>query len=124
MLGIRKHRSDALVALADRKLQKSLQSGESAAILIWLSCVDETDLIERSLLGFSASMPYQNARYLLISASRLPEGKLQALHGLVPTRLLGTVARAARHKNKDGLPFAVREPADLLNLVDEVSEYD
>lgn len=124
LLGIRKHRSDALVALADRKLQKSLQSGESAAILIWLSCVDETDLIERSLLGFSASMPYQNARYLLISASRLPEGKLQALHGLVPTRLQGTVARAARHKNKDGLPFAVREPADLLNLVDEVSEYD
>jgi len=124
LLGIRKHRSDALVALADRKLQKSLQSGESAAILIWLSCVDEADLIERSLLGFSASMPYQNARYLLISASRLPEGKLQALHGLVPTRLQGTVARAARHKNKDGLPFAVREPADLLNLVDEVSEYD
>lgn len=124
LLSVRKYRSDALLALADRKLQKDLRSGEAAAILIWLRCVEEKALIERSLKDFSTSLPYQNARYLLISASVLPEANLQSLHGLVPIGLRGTVMRAARHNNEDGLPFAVREQTDLLNLVDEVSEYD
>lgn len=124
LLAVRKYRSDALVALADRKLQEDMKSGEAAAIFIWLRCVDETALIKRSVQGFSASLPYQNARYLLISASVLPGGNLQPLHGLVPIGLMGTVARAARHTNEDGLPFAARERTDLLNLVDEVNEYD
>jgi hypothetical protein len=124
LLAARKYRSDALVALADRKLQVDMRSGEAAAILIWLRCVEETALIERSLRGFSTSLPYQNARYLLIAASVLPPSSLQPLYGLVPTGLKGTGARAARHNNEDGLPFAARERPDLLNLVDEVSEYD
>ncbi|WP_211851492.1 RNA-directed DNA polymerase [Plastoroseomonas hellenica] len=124
LLAVRKYRSDALVLLAGRKLQEDMRSGEAAAIFIWLRCVEETALIERSVQGFEASLPYQNARYLLISASVLPPGDLQPLHGLVSSRLRGTGARAARHKNEDGLPFAVRERPDLLNLVDEVSEYD
>lgn len=69
-------------------------------------------------------LPYQNARYLLISASVLPAANLQSLHGLVPTGLKGTITRAARHNNENGLPFAARERTDLLNLVDEASEYD
>ncbi len=124
LLAVRKYRSDALLALADRKLQKDMGSGEAAAILIWLRCVDEATLIKRTLQGFSTSLPYQTARYLLISASVLPEANLQQLHGLVPIGLRGTVTRTARHNNEDGLPFAVREQTDLLNLVDEVSEYD
>lgn len=124
LLATRKYRSDALVSLASHKLQKDMKSGEAAAILIWLRCVEETALIERSIQSFSASLPYQNARYLLISASVLPDVTLQQLHGLVPTGLRGTVARAKRHDNKDGLPFALREKTDLLNLVDEVNEYD
>lgn len=32
--------------------------------------------------------------------------------------------RAARHNNEDGLPFVAREQTDLLNLVNEASEYD
>jgi hypothetical protein len=124
LFAVRKYRSDALVALADRKLQEDMRSGEAAAILIWLRCVGETALIERSLKGFSTSLPYQNARYLLISASVLPAASLQPLYGLVPTALKGTAVRAARHNNEDGLPFAARERPDLLNLVDEVSEYD
>lgn len=124
LLAVRKYRSDALVELADRKLQEDIRSGEAAAILIWLRCVDEPALIERAIQDFAASLPYQNARYLLISASVLPEASLRPLYGLVPTGLKGTSVRAAHHNNKDGLPFAVRERADLLNLVDEVSEYD
>lgn len=124
LLAVRKYRSDALLTLADRKLQKDLRSGEAAAILIWLRCVEEKALIERSLQDFSTSLPYQNARYLLISASVLPDSNLLPLHGLVPIGLKGTVTRAARHNNEDGLPFAIRERTDLLNLVDEVSEYD
>lgn len=124
LLAVRKYRSDALVALADRKLKDDIRSGEAAAILIWLRCVEATELIERSVKSFEASLPYQNARYLLLSASVLPSASLQPLHGLVPTGLRGTIARAARHNNPDGLPFAVREPPSLLNLVDEVSEYD
>jgi hypothetical protein len=124
LLAVRKYRSSALVALADRKLREDMRSGEAAAILIWLRCVEETALIERSLRGFSTSLPYQNSRYLLISASVLPDAVLQQLHGLVPIGLKGTVTRAARHNNEDGLPFAVRERTDLLNLVNEVSEYD
>lgn len=124
LLAVRKYRSGALVALADRKLREDMRSGEAAAILIWLRCVEETALIERSLQGFSTSLPYQNARYLLISASVLPDADLQRLHGLVPIGLKGTVTRAARFNNEDGLPFAVRERTDLLNLVNEVSEYD
>lgn len=113
-----------MVELAGRKLDEDLKSGEAAAFLIWLRCVEETALIERSLESFATLLPYQNARYLLICASVLPSTKLQPLHGLVPTVLKGTSARAARHNNEDGLPFAVRERPDLLNLVDEVSEYD
>lgn len=124
VLAMRKYRSDALVALADHKLDEDLRSGESASILIWLRCVEETDLIERSVLAFSTSLPFQNARYLLIAASSLPAANLQPLHGLVPTGLKGTGARAAGYNNSEGLPFAVRERPDLLNLVDEVSEYD
>jgi hypothetical protein len=124
LFAVRKHRSDALVALAARKLQEDMRSGEAAAILIWLRCVNETGLIKRCIQGFSASLPYQNARYLLISASILPEADLHSLHGLVPTALLGTVARVALHHNEDGLPFAARERTGLLNLVDEVNEYD
>ncbi len=124
LLAVRKYRSDALVTLADRKLQENMRSGEAAAILIWLRCVEELALIERSVQGFAQSLPYQNARYLLISASALPATSLQPLYGLVPTGLKGTGVRAARHNNADGLPFAVRERPDILNLVDEVSEYD
>lgn len=124
LLAVRKYRTDALVALADRKLQKDMGSGEAASILIWLRCVEEKALIKRSLESFSASLPYQTARYLLISASVLPASALQDLYGLVPTGLRGTVVRTARHNNEDGLPFAVRERTNLLNLVDEVSEYD
>lgn len=124
LLAVRKYRSDTLLALADRKLQEDLRSGEAAAILIWLRCVGEKDLIERSLQGFSTSFPYQNARYLLISASILPDASLRPLYGMVSIGLKGTATRAARHNNEDGLPFAVREQTDLLNLVDEVSEYD
>jgi hypothetical protein len=43
---------------------------------------------------------------------------------MVPTVLMGTGDRTARHNNEQGLPFATREQPDLLNLVDEVSEYD
>lgn len=124
ILASRRYRSDGLVALADRKLAEDMSSGEAGAILIWLHCVAETSLIERSLQSFSTSLPYQNARYLLISASILPAANLQPLHHLVPTGLKRTGQRAARHNNEDGLPFAVREQPDLLNLVDEISEYD
>lgn len=124
LLAGRKYRTDALVDLADRKLQEDMKSGEAAAIIIWLRCVGEAALIERSVNSFVPSLPFQNARYLLISASVLPAANLQPLHGLVPTGLKGTVARAARYNNQEGLPFAEREQPDLLNLVDEVSEYD
>jgi hypothetical protein len=124
LLAVRKYRSDALVALADRKLREDMGSGEAAAVLIWLRCVGETSLILRSIQGLSALLPYQNARYLLISASVLPSDNLQQLYGLVPTGLMGTIQRAVRHTNEDGLPFAARERTDLLNLIDEVNEYD
>lgn len=124
LLAVREYRSDALVTLANRKLGEDMGSGEAAAILIWLRCIKETTLIEQSLQAFASTLPYQNARYLLISASVLPDASLQPLHGLVPTSLKGTGSRAARHNNAQGLPFAVRERPDLLNLVDEVSEYD
>lgn len=124
ILAQRQYRSDALVALADRKLLEDMTSGEGAAVLIWLRCTGETTLIKRSIQSFSPSLPYQNARYLLISASVLPEADMKHLHGLVPRGLKGTVTRAARYNNEAGLPFAVRERPDLLNFVDEISEYD
>ena len=123
LLAMRKHRSDGLVALADRKLQEDMKSGEAAAILIWLRCVGEKDLIERSIGGFEG-LPYQNARYLLISSAVLDDDKLRPLYGKVPTGLKATRARAGRYDNEEGLPFAVRERPDILNLVDEISEYD
>lgn len=123
LLGLRKYRSDKLVSIAERKLSEDIRSGESAAILIWLRCVGETTLIQRCIERF-ADLPYQNARYLLIAASVLPKDDLKPLHGLVPICLRGTGPRAERHTNDEGLPFAKRERPDLLNLVDEVSEYD
>lgn len=123
LLAMRRHRSDSLVALADRKLQEDIRSGEAAAILIWLRCVGEKSLIERSIESFEG-LPYQNARYLLISASVLDDESLRPLHGKVPTGLKATRSRTERYNNEDGLPFAVRETPDLLNLVDEISEYD
>lgn len=124
LLAARRFRSEALVTLADRKLREDMNSGEAGAILIWLRCVEEVALIERSVLGFGTALPYQNARYLLISAHMLPEASQRSMYGLVATGLKGTATRAARHNNEMGLPFAVRERPDLLNLVDEVSEYD
>jgi len=83
---MRKHRSDGLVALADRKLQEDMNSGEAAAILIWLRCVGEKGLIERSIGGFEG-LSYQNARYLFISSAVLDGDKLRPLYGKVPTGL-------------------------------------
>jgi hypothetical protein len=123
LLGSRKHRSDKLVELADRKLREDIRTGEAAAILIWLRCVGETATISKCIEKFSV-LPYQNARYLLIASSVLPGDKLKPLYGQVPTCLKGTGPRAERYTNEDGLPFAMRERPDLLNLVDEVSEYD
>jgi Reverse transcriptase (RNA-dependent DNA polymerase) len=123
LLAVRRHRSDELVALAERKLQEDIKSGEAAAILIWLRCVEEKALIEKCVGEFS-SLPYQNARYLLIASSVLDQEALRPLYGHVPTCLKGTSGRAERHCNGDGLPFSVRETTDLLNLVDEVSGYD
>ena len=123
LLAVRQHRSDDLVALADRKLSEDVKSGEAAAILIWLRCVDERALIERCVQEF-ATLPFQNARYLLIASSVLHENALHPLYGHVPASLKGTGRRAERHSNEDGLPFALRESTDLLNLVDEVSGYD
>lgn len=123
LLAVRKYRSDNLVALADRKLQKDMKTGEAAAILIWLRCVEEKELIERCIENF-ANLPFQNARYLLISSSILNDDMLRPLYGKVPTGLKATRSRAERYNNENGLPFAVREQPDLLNLVDEISEYD
>jgi hypothetical protein len=123
LLAVRKHRSDELVALADRKLREDMKSGEAAAILIWLRCVDEKALLEKCVEQFE-TLPYQNARYFLIASSVLDEDALRPLYGHVPICLKGTRVRAERHRNADGLPFAVRESTDLLNLVDEVSGYD
>lgn len=123
LLAMRKHRSEDLVALADRKLQEDIKSGEAAAILIWLRCVEERALIERCIESF-ASLPYQNARYLLISSSVLHDDSLRPLYDKVPIGLKATRSRAERYNNEDGLPFAVRERPDLLNFVDEISEYD
>ncbi|MFK2901615.1 RNA-directed DNA polymerase [Dyella jejuensis] len=123
LLAMRKYRSEDLVALADRKLQQDMRSGEAAAILIWLRCVDEKRLIERSIAGFD-NLPYQNARYLLISSSVLDDESLRPLYGKVPTGLKATRSRTEHYKNEEGLPFAVREQSDILNLVDEISEYD
>lgn len=123
LLAIRRHRSDDLVALADRKLREDIKSGEAAAILIWLRCVDEKALIEKCVREFAA-LPYQNARYLLIASSVLDDAARRPLYGQVPVSLKGTARRAERYCNQDGLPFAARESTDLLNLVDEVSGYD
>lgn len=123
LLAMRQHRSDDLVALADRKLKEDMKTGEAAAILIWLRCVDEKAIIEKCVQEFT-TLPYQNARYLLIAASVLDESALRPLYGHVPLSLKGTGRRAENHCNEDGLPFAVRESTDLLNLVDEVSGYD
>ncbi len=123
MLALRRHRSGALVALASRKLQEDMNSGEAAAILIWLQCVDEKALIQKCVQEF-ANLPYQNARYLLIASSVLDEEERRPLYGHVPLCLRGTGRRAERHFNEDSLPFAMRESTDLLNLVDEVSGYD
>lgn len=123
LLAMRQHRSDDLVSLADRKLKEDMKTGEAAAILIWLRCIDEKAIIERCVQEFT-TLPYQNARYLLIAASVLDESALRPLYGHVPLSLKGTGRRAENHCNEDGLPFAVRESTDLLNLVDEVSGYD
>lgn len=123
LLATRRHRSDELVSLADRKLREDIRSGEAAAILIWLRCVGERDLIGRCVEQFDR-LPYQNARYLLIASSVLEEEQLLPLHGQVGICLKGTGHRAERHCNAEGLPFAMREPVDLLDLVDEVGGYD
>ncbi len=123
LLATRRYRSDELVALAGRKLQQEVKSGEAAAILIWLRCVDEKNLLEKCVEEFH-SLPFQNARYLLIATSILEKDALRSLYGTVPIGLKGTSGRAERHINEDGLPFAVRDTTDLLNLVDEVSGYD
>lgn len=123
LLGMRKYRSDSLVALADRKLQEDMTSGEAAAIFIWLRCVGEKELIERSISGFEG-LSYQNARYLLISSTVLDDDKLRPLYGKVSTGLKATRGRTGRYDNDEGLPFAVRERTDILNLVEEISEYD
>ena len=123
LLAVRRHRSDALIELAERKLRQDMKSGEAAAILIWLRCVGEKSLIEQCVREFE-TLPFQNARYLLIASSVLDEEALRPLYGRVPICLKGTGVRAERHCNEDGLPFAVRESTDLLNLVDEVSGYD
>ena len=52
VLAARKYRSDELVVLADQKLLVDMRSGEAAAILIWLRCVNEKALIERSVVLF------------------------------------------------------------------------
>lgn len=123
LLAMRRYRSDELLRLADRKLREDVKSGEAAAIFIWLRCVNEKALIERCIKEFG-SLPYQNARYLLIAASVLDEEALRPLYGHVSICLKGTSRRAEQHYNEDNLPFAVRERPDLLNLVDEVSGYD
>lgn len=123
LLAVRRYRTDQLVGLADRKLREDVKSGEAAAILIWLRCVDEKSIIARCIREFE-SLPYQNARYLLIASSVLDQEALRLLYGRVPIYLKGTSLRAQRHCNADGLPFAVRESTDLLNLVDEISGYD
>ncbi|WP_198655724.1 RNA-directed DNA polymerase [Salinicola sp. CR57] len=123
LLGIRQYRSDKLVRLAESKLQEDVASGESAAILIWLRCVNEPDLVKKGIEKFE-EMPYQNARYFLIASSILDQNDLKPLYDRLPTLLKRTSQKAERHVSDEGLPFAKRETPDLLNLVDEVSEYD
>ena len=85
--------------------------------------MEEKALIERCVGEFE-TLPYQNARYFRIASAVLDQEPLRPLYGHVPICLKGTSDRAERHCNADGLPFAVRESTDLLNLVDEVSGYD
>lgn len=123
LLATRRYHSEKLVVLAERKLQHEIKSGEAAAILIWLRCVEEKYLLEKYLIEFQ-SLPFQNARYFLIASSILEKDTLRPLYGHVPTTLKGTSGRADRHCNEDGLPFTARDSSNLLNLVDEVSGYD
>lgn len=123
LLGAQKHHSKQLIELADRKLKEDVRSGEAGSILIWLRCIGELNSVRGCIEKFG-TLPYQNARYFLIASAALQKDDLKPLHGHVPAHLKGTAARAERHTNEEGLPFARREKPNLINLVDEVSEYD
>lgn len=124
LLASRNFKTEELISLAKIKLSETLTSGEAAAILIWLRCVDEPEILSGVIAQYDPKWPSQNIRYLLLSTANLAPDTLKPLHGRVPIKHLGTATRSRQFENEKGMPFAVREPTDFYGLINEVSEYD
>lgn len=124
MLAQKKYKSASLLSVAQSALNTDLLSPDSAAIFIYLRCVDEHQLLIPLVEQFDASWPYYHQRHFLLATSALDPGLLRPIVGHLGVRLQGTARRAAPHFDQDSHPVAKSEQLQLTRLYDELSPYD
>lgn len=124
LLSRRKYKSEQLVSIAESRICNVKDSPETAAIFIYLRCVDEAIRLKPLIESFSDTWPYLHQRYFLFATKDFDSVELKPIVNKLGIKIKGTVQRARSHFRADGCPLAERERPNVFNLYDEITPYD
>lgn len=119
----KKWKNDSLLRVAQTRLEEDLLQPEIPAIFIYLSCVDEVNLLRPLINKFESNWPYYHQRSFLLATSSFERDDLKPIHSKLGIKLQGTVKRA-QPIIKDGVPLQAMETTSLFSIYEEVSPYD
>lgn len=124
VLARKAYKTDGLIAVAKRKIERDILSSETPAIFIYLYCIDETEPL-RNLIGkLDANWPYLHQRYFLFATKEFSVEELKPLFNVLGTKVKGTVRRASQHFGAEGQPLSKREKSSISHIYDNISPYD
>jgi len=123
LLAKKRHKTGELLGLAGSRIESDVLQPEVAAIFIYLRCVEEMDTLQSLIPHFKSTWPYYHQRNFLLATSALDEEVLKPLVKELGPKLQRTIIRAKPYFMA-GLPLVENEPAQVLDMYDEISPYD
>ncbi|MGA6180911.1 RNA-directed DNA polymerase [Stenotrophomonas sp. NPDC077421] len=125
LLALKEYKTDAIVALAERKVAENLASPEIPAIFVYLASVREGGAaLKQAIEHFSGEWSYQHQRYLLLATREFDKEDLRPLFGKLGIRVQGTAIRAKSYVPKQGSLVCIPRSTNLVSFYDEISVYD
>lgn len=119
------YKTEAILATAAERISGNLRSAESAAIFIYLTCVDEDSLLRPLIQQYDQSWSYRHQRHFLLATRNYDSQELKPIVNKLTAKLRGTAKRAKSYLSETGLPLRERRKATPLgDLYDEISAYD
>lgn len=124
VLARKKYKTDNLIEVAKRKLDKNILSNEIPAIFIYLYCVGEASHLKLFVSKFDSNWPYMHQRYFLFATKDFSTEELRPLFNTLGTKVKGTVKRASKYFSPTGEPLGKKERTSVSHIYENISPYD